>query len=79
MRGISKSPFSSTIQEMANHSSILAREIPWTVEPVGYSPCGVKRVGHSLVTKQQGNQRNIENTCTRINKLEGQRCLEVTS
>ena len=57
---------------------ILAWEIPWTLEPVGYSPWGVKRVGHSLVTKQQGNQRNIEHTCTRINKLEGHICLEVS-
>ena len=78
MKGISKSLF-STIQEMKNHSSILAWEIPWTVEPVDYSPWGVKRVGHSLATKQKSSQRNVEHTCTRINKLEGQRCLEVTS
>ena len=27
-------------KEMATHSSILAWEIPWTEEPVGYSPRG---------------------------------------
>ena len=27
---------------MATHSSILALEIPWTEEPGGYSPCGLK-------------------------------------
>ena len=27
---------------MATHSSILAWEIPWTEEPGGYSPCGLK-------------------------------------
>jgi len=29
-------------EEMATHSSILAWEIPWTEEPVGYSPWGHK-------------------------------------
>ena len=38
-------------KEMATHSSILAQEIPWTEEPG--SPCGCKRVGHNLATKQQ--------------------------
>ena len=33
-------------KEMATHSSILAWRIPWTEEPVGYSPKGHKRVGH---------------------------------
>ena len=27
---------------MATHSSVLAQEIPWTEEPVGYSPWGYK-------------------------------------
>ena len=43
---------------MATHSSILAREIPWTEEPTihggsreGYNPWGCKRVGHDLATK----------------------------
>ena len=29
-------------EEMATHSSILTREIPWTEELVGYSPQGHK-------------------------------------
>ena len=29
-------------KEMATHSSILAWEIPWTEEPVGYCPWGHK-------------------------------------
>ena len=29
-------------KEMANHSSILARRIPWTEEPDGLRPCGHK-------------------------------------
>ena len=31
-------------QEVATYFSILAWEIPWTKEPVGYSPWGHKRV-----------------------------------
>ena len=38
-------------KEMASHSSVIAWEIPWTDEP-GYSPRGLERVGHDLVTKQ---------------------------
>ena len=38
-------------KEMATHSSVLAWEIPWTEEPVGYGPWGCRRVGHALVTK----------------------------
>ena len=30
-------------KEMATHSSILAWKIPWTEEPVGYSPWGHKK------------------------------------
>ena len=40
-------------KEMATHSSILAREIPWTEEPGGLQYMGSQRVGHDLVTKQQ--------------------------
>ena len=29
-------------EEMATHSNILAWKIPWTEEPVGYSPWGCK-------------------------------------
>jgi hypothetical protein len=31
-------------KEMATHSNILAWEIPWTEELVGFSPWGLKRV-----------------------------------
>ena len=31
-------------KEMATHSSILAWKIPWTEEPVGYSPWGCKEL-----------------------------------
>ena len=40
-------------KEMATHSSILARRIPWTKGLEGYSPWGLKRVGHNIVTEQQ--------------------------
>ena len=39
-------------KEMAIYSSILAWEIPWTEEVVGYSPWGCNRVRHNLATKQ---------------------------
>ena len=38
---------------MANHSNILAWEIPWTEEPGRLQSMGRKRAGHNLVTKQQ--------------------------
>ena len=31
---------------IATHSSILAQEIPWTVEPGGLQPMGLQRVRH---------------------------------
>ena len=31
---------------MANHSSILACEVPWTEEPGGLQSIGLHRVGH---------------------------------
>ena len=40
-------------EEMATHSSILAWEIPWIVEPGGLQPMGSQRVGHNLATEQQ--------------------------
>ena len=40
-------------KEMANHSCILAWEIPWTEEPGGLQSMGLQRVGHNLATKQQ--------------------------
>ena len=39
-------------KEMATHSGILARRIPWTEEPGGLQSMGVQRIGHDLVTKQ---------------------------
>ena len=33
-------------EEMATHSSILARKIPWTEEPGGLQSMGPQRVGH---------------------------------
>ena len=33
-------------EEMAIHSSILARRIPWTEEPGGLQSIGSQRVGH---------------------------------
>ena len=40
-------------KEMATHSSILAWEIPRTVEPAGLQSMGLQRVGHDLATEQQ--------------------------
>ena len=40
-------------KEMATHSSLLAWEITWTKEPVGYSAWDHKRFGHDLAIKQQ--------------------------
>ena len=37
-------------KEMATHSSILAREIPWTEEPGGLQSMVSQRVGHVLAT-----------------------------
>ena len=42
-------------KEMTTHSSILAWEIPWTEEPGSSQSIKSQRVGHDLVTKQQGN------------------------
>ena len=38
-------------EEMATHSSILVREIPWTEEPGGLHPWGRKIVRHDLATQ----------------------------
>ena len=39
-------------KEMANHSSILAQETPWTkAEPGGLQSMGSQRVGHNLATE----------------------------
>ena len=34
-------------EEMATHSSILARKIPWTEEPGGLESTGLQRLGHN--------------------------------
>ena len=39
---------------MATHSSILAWEIPWTEGPGWLQSMGSQRVGHDLMTKQNG-------------------------
>ena len=38
---------------MATHSSLLAWEIPQTVEPGGYSPWGRKIIRHDLATEHK--------------------------
>ena len=38
---------------MATHSSILAWRIPWTEEPVGYSPQGCTELDTAEATRQQ--------------------------
>ena len=43
-------------KEMAIHFSILAWEIPWIEQPVGYSPCGNKSAGHGLTNNKQNFQ-----------------------
>ena len=40
-------------KEMVTHSSILAREIPWSEEPGGLQSMWSQRVKQDLVTKQQ--------------------------
>jgi len=44
-------------KEMANYSSILAWEIPWTEEPGGLQSMGSQRVGYDLGVKQQQQQQ----------------------
>ena len=39
-------------EEMATHSSTLARKIPWTEEPSGLQSVGSQRFGHDLATEQ---------------------------
>ena len=39
-------------KEMANHSSILTWEIPWTEESGGLQSVGLQRVRHNLATEQ---------------------------
>ena len=42
----SLSPEDPLEEEMATHSSILARKVPWTEKPGGLQSTGSQRVGH---------------------------------
>ena len=49
-------------KKMATHSSILAKEIPWTEEPGGLQYIGLQRVGHNQehnLTFENGNNKSI--------------------
>ena len=39
-------------EEMAAHSSILARRIPWTEEPGGLQSMGSQRIGHDCLSRK---------------------------
>ena len=55
---------------MATHSSILAWEILWTQETDGLQSMVLKRVGHSLVTKQYKYlKKHIHRKYTTVNYL----------
>ena len=41
-------------KKIATHSSILAWEIPWTEGPGWLQSMGSQRVGHDLMTEQNG-------------------------
>ena len=45
-------------EEMLTHSSILAWEIPWTVEPGGLHSTELQRIGYDLVANQYTNLIN---------------------
>ena len=47
--GLGRSPG----ERNGNHSSNLARKIPWREDPSSYSPWGCKRLRHDLATKKQ--------------------------
>ena len=53
----SQSQADSLEKEMATHSSILAWEIPWTVEPGGLQSMEPQKVGYDFVIKQQQQQK----------------------
>ena len=44
---------------MANHSSILAWEIPWTEKPVGLQSMGSQRVRHDWTQQQQQDHEDL--------------------
>ena len=39
-------------EEMAAHSSFLARRIPWTEEPGGLQSMGSQRIGHDCLSRK---------------------------
>ena len=49
----------SLVKEMATHSSILARIIPWIEGPGGLQSMGLQRVRHDLGIKQQHLLNNL--------------------
>ena len=55
-------------KEMANHSSVLAWEIPWTEQPGGLQSMGSQN-RHNLVTEQQQNHSGRECLLTFYNNL----------
>jgi hypothetical protein len=48
-------------EEMAIHSSILARRIPWSEEPGGLQPMGSQRVRYDLATKPSPPGNKLKN------------------
>ena len=46
-------------KEMATHSCILAREIPWTVEPGGLQSMGSQKSWPGLVTKPTNQKKTF--------------------
>ena len=51
---------------MANHSSILAWEIPWTEKPVGLQSMGSQRVRHDWTQQQQDHEDLLSATPVNI-------------
>ena len=48
-------------KEMATHSSILAREVPWTEEPGGLQSMGLERVRHDWAHMHTRHNTHIKN------------------
>ena len=64
-------------KEMATHSSILARKIPWTEEPVRLQPMGSQRVGHDWATSLHFRWHSFWNEgCSQRKRLLGSVVLE---
>ena len=62
-------------KEMATHSSILAWEISWTVEPGRLQSMGLQRVGHDWVTKHTA--QCLINSCHLQSTWSRSCCLQV--